>query len=314
MDLNATTLARAAVATAMAAVTSCGGPDPKPLARRAADVVALAVDDVNVYWLESVPSGSLMKLPVAGGMPTTLASGQVGSGALAIDSKRVYWTNTSSGTVLSVEKTGGAPVVLADALQTPRAIAVSGDEVFWAGANDSTILKTQTVPGTAPSLVTQESLHDVRAIAVDANNLYWVETIPGLVMARQRSADVALSSTVLSTQQDGPIDIAVDATHVYWANAFNGGAISSMPKNGSGAARVLGARNGEPNGLAIDGENAYWIGTSRGFVGRVPLMAGTATILATVSNPFAIAVSQSSVLFATHEQDGVTSTIEMLAK
>ena len=43
-----------------------------------------------------------MKVPLGGGSPTTLASGQSQPYRLAVDATSVYWTNHASGTVMKL--------------------------------------------------------------------------------------------------------------------------------------------------------------------------------------------------------------------
>jgi len=45
-----------------------------------------------------------MKVPIAGGSPITIATGQTGPFGVAVDSAYVYWTNQTGGTVMRVVK------------------------------------------------------------------------------------------------------------------------------------------------------------------------------------------------------------------
>ena len=56
----------------------------------------IAVDATHVYWVAgtvNLADGVVMKVPIAGGPPVMLASGQAQPIAVAVDATSVYWTN-----------------------------------------------------------------------------------------------------------------------------------------------------------------------------------------------------------------------------
>ena len=77
----------------------------------------------------------MMKLPIGGGAPVTLASAQPGPQHIAVDATNVYWTNIGSvddtGSVMAVAKEGGTPMALATAQRGPFGIAVDATNVYW---------------------------------------------------------------------------------------------------------------------------------------------------------------------------------------
>jgi hypothetical protein len=78
---------------------------PVPLASGQNRPYGIAVDSTNVYWLNS-GDGTVMKVPIGGGTPETLSSGQqnpaTAGSAIAVDGTSVYWTGYSSGTVVKL--------------------------------------------------------------------------------------------------------------------------------------------------------------------------------------------------------------------
>lgn len=51
----------------------------------------IAVDDTFVYWTDGTDAVS--RVPIAGGEPTQIATGQKSPFGIAVDATYVYWTN-----------------------------------------------------------------------------------------------------------------------------------------------------------------------------------------------------------------------------
>lgn len=84
----------------------------------------IAADATHVYY---VNSGSLMKLPAAGGSAVTLATNA--TGPLVLDTNNVFFASSSS--VMMIAKTGGTATTLAPSTFAPVDIAVDATGVYW---------------------------------------------------------------------------------------------------------------------------------------------------------------------------------------
>lgn len=108
-------------------------------------------------------------------------------------------------------------------------VALNGTTIFVADsgchASAGNLLDTVPVAGGLLSVVQTAS---VRAVTVDANNIYWTDGTANTVMSRPIGGN---SPTTLATNQTGTGAIAVDATSVYWVNApQTGNQIGSVMK------------------------------------------------------------------------------------
>lgn len=134
---------------AIRALPRRGGP-VVTLAAGQDDAAALTSDGTRLFWVTSGhgggasahPSpnnGTVMAVPVRGGAPVRLASGQPGPGAVAVDDHSVFWVNrTATGYGLArVAKAGGEVTQLAQAPGRPgtrgnrERVIADGDYVYW---------------------------------------------------------------------------------------------------------------------------------------------------------------------------------------
>jgi hypothetical protein len=208
--------------------------------------VGLALDDTNIYFSTFGSSnnavGTIVKQPLAGGAPVTLATGLATVGPIAIDDSNVYWTD-EFGAVASVAIAGGAVHQLVAAQYAlppntildswPTGIAVSDGRVYWTST---------PLDGMSPSTI--------QSIAVGGGS----------------------SATTLATLDTKPSGLAVDDTFVYWAEIgaimpgselgappiANQGSIRRVAKDGSSAAQILSTGATYPVGPVVEDNALYY--------------------------------------------------------
>ena len=103
----------------------------------------LAVDANNLYYGFDGLGGSntygpVLQLPLAGGTPTTLATGLYEVDGIAVDAANVYWSD-NNGSVLRVPIGGGAVTTLAAKQSFGGDVAVDATHVYW--ITDIAVLK-----------------------------------------------------------------------------------------------------------------------------------------------------------------------------
>ena len=111
----------------------------------------MGFDSQNLYWVNlgqlgtdnfpALNSGSVMKVAIGSGTPSTIASAQAVPFSLIVANGTVYWSDyglSAPGLIMSVATDGGTGVVpLVSGLNDPSALASSGATLYWTVANSS---------------------------------------------------------------------------------------------------------------------------------------------------------------------------------
>jgi hypothetical protein len=94
----------------------------------------LALDATHVYWADGTAgSGSVLRIPHAGGTIEPVVQTQANTTGLAIDATHVYFTNTTNGTVDKAPIAGGPVVNLASGFTSLGPIEVDDEAVYFPG-------------------------------------------------------------------------------------------------------------------------------------------------------------------------------------
>jgi hypothetical protein len=109
---------------------------------------SIAVDSTSLYWIDGT-SLVVMKMPLDGGTPVTLAQGagnpMLGAGSLNVDARGVYWSSTGQinfnevSYVLRTGLDGGAPVTLASQQGLTGPVLDPSGNVYWYDTAAATI-------------------------------------------------------------------------------------------------------------------------------------------------------------------------------
>jgi hypothetical protein len=227
----------------IAPATTSGGID---------NIRGLAVDAESVYWVEFT-GDVVMKAPIAGGSPTTLASGQAGPVAMALDASNVYWSNLQDSTIMKVPIGGGTPTMVTSATG-PRTLAVDSSNIYF--SVDTAVLAAPIGGGATTTLTPGTGVID--QIVVDSGTLYW--TVTGGAVMSMPVAGGTPKTVYAGVSSELSFSLAVDATSVYVAGDGDGCAstpfgVTSVPHGGGKGTTLVTGLFG--NALAVDSASVY---------------------------------------------------------
>jgi hypothetical protein len=142
----------------------------------------------------------------------------------------LYWTDTLKGTVNSMPVAGGTPTVIASGQMAPTHLQVVGGNVFWLVSGEKKIMKSALVAGTPTMVVAAPATDsEIGGFAVSADGLsvYFSSAKPDTTAhPRATISKVAAGGgaiTVLGAQDHGlPAAVAVDGNTVAFPVNGNG--------------------------------------------------------------------------------------------
>jgi len=283
----------------------------------------VAVSQSFVYW--TTGSDVYYQSLTGNGAATKInASPEANPTGLALGPQYLYWVDFGSGAVRANVTAQGMPILGGNDVylvggdggapsSKPGSFdaVIDSKRIYWVNSRDGTV-NAMNLDGTG--VVTQLATGQTApgAIAIDANNVYWVNygSMTGSTGSVNRIAinivDAGAPVTI-AMDQDKPFDIAVDGNFVYWTAQDNPGAVLRAPVDGSvpGTVPTKLAGGGDPSGIAL-GQGAmdldvYWTNKVDGTVvamvrdGSKPAV----TLASGQQDPVAIAVTEKSVYWAT---------------
>ncbi len=270
---------------------------------------------------------------------TIIASGQAGPRGIALGETDVYWTNFDADTIGSTSKNGDggvAPAITGADHPGCLDIVAYGSTLAWLNTKQGTLI---VAPRSAQPIAVKNCGTGVR-MTQDAVNLWYTElcsatetnlwrvpkTGPKVFASQALAPDAygALASDGLSVFAAKPtgiadalrpadagllapttgaaLDIAVDATAVYWIHGD--GTVNRHEKGEGAATQVLASGQAGLARLALFGDDVYWTAggasPAEGTVMIAPKNGSAAPrALATgQKQPFGIAIDESGVYWA----------------
>jgi hypothetical protein len=280
----------------------------------------------------------VLRVPIAGGSMTVLASGVGTVFQLATDANSVYWVG--QGGIWTLPG-GASPTLLTSdvSVTSVTSLAVAGQDLVWTeGFTDSG--RIRHVPVTGGAVSSLATLLDPPAqIATDALHVYWQEfdKIASLPIGGGQPTTVVsgVSSDLPPIATDGrnvyvadglrikrvpvaggpvetiqrlssAIDIATDGAFVYWMGSYVVSVNEAPVDGGSGV--QLAYDPFSPGRLALDSAFVYWF-DGNGAIKRVPKDGGTVeTVLQDAQRSYSdLVVDGSRVYFSDQNQREVAS-------
>jgi hypothetical protein len=179
------------------------------------------VDGTTLYWSDW--SGNVIrKRDLSGGTPQDFCTGAGRVNMIAMNSGIAYATDgrtdmLGQGTVIIVPPGMGSQVLFSlEPLST--GLGVAGNDLAW-GRNGSIALGT-TSGGPSVTLVGQPDTVKVSGVALDDQNVYWVEDEKRIKVANRVTGKPTIFYDPTGALGRG--DVAVDAQYVYWTEPDSG--------------------------------------------------------------------------------------------
>jgi hypothetical protein len=227
-----------------------------------------------VYWA-NWGGGAVMKVPIGGGNPVAVASGQAAPTGIAVDGTNIYWTNFDDNTVMKCPVTGCTqPVLVASGQSNPAGIAVDATSVYWTnsgtlsfppggGEMGTGALMKALLDGGAPTPLASAEV-DPWALAIDDANVYWGA---GDLLTCPLTGCGGVPTVLVPGA--GANGLATDGVTVYWTGGGIYGYVRKAGVDGGGQTVIASSLN-EPNGIAIGATAVYWTEQGSGRIVSAP--------------------------------------------
>lgn len=237
---------------------------------------SIATDSTNIYWAAWPARAQwVMKTPIGNGGATPLTFGELCPKTLAVDSSRVYWTNSCNGTLMAcgIDGCKGQATLLVSGQRNPWGLAVvrswglavDSPGLYWTNNGDGTVMRCAASACPDTTKVIADGQTGPTAIVADSFDVFWLDSGGGTVMKAPLTGGHA---EVLAAGQNDPSAIALDDVSVYWIDSGDG-TVMAAPKGGEGCPTLLSSDQNAPQSIAVSDSAIYWTNAGDGTVMRL---------------------------------------------
>jgi virginiamycin B lyase len=212
----------------------------------------MAADSSHIYWANHV-NNTIGRADVNGqNVNQNFITGASRPYWVAVDSRYIYWTNASGNTVgradLDGQNVNQNFIITGNG---PFGLAVDSNHIYWTNTNYETIgradLDGQNVNQDFIVLTLQAGLY---GLALDSNYIYWADISHNSI--GRAELDGQNVNLTFITGCSLPRGVAVDRSHVYWAN--DGNSIGQADLDGQNVNQSFIPNCPSPFGIAVDPE------------------------------------------------------------
>ena len=304
---------------------SCIDATPGTLASGLDHPLGIAVDSTNIYWANggsATGTGSIMKMPLAGGCPVTLAARVGNPQDIVVSGGTVYWVNGGgcappSGSIMQVLATGGTPTAIAPSVCYPGPLVADSSGPYWIegwvgeGSGVMGSIQHWTPSGGVVTII-GSLVPQPFGLAIDSTYAYWSAAMPGAgtyetgLISRTSKSGVGSPMILVSAPLISPESLAVDAANIYFTAPAS---VYEAPLGGGTATLVTTSTtcSGHSVGIAADSFGVAW--ALDGMVGDMPAAGTPITVLAKSPDPFEVALDASHVYWT-----DFTGTVQSIAR
>ena len=237
------------------------GGEPETLATGLSSPSHIALNDTHVYV--STVDG-VRRVPKATGAVESVADVTNGSTGLALDDQFVYFAATEQSALMRAPLEGGAPTTLADVPGPSSVALVGDQLCWGGGYTEpnSQVGRIPKAGGVNTTLL--GTIGYVATLHADADadgaRLYFRDRQGGGTVSQARILSLPVEGgepRVLADAQPKVSGTTIDAVNVYWVGGDNRDVIYAAPKSG-GPVRTLAEGQTGAIFLAQDGQALYW--------------------------------------------------------
>jgi hypothetical protein len=219
--------------------------------------VAIAASPAAVCFLSrpAVGLGSVYCAPLPSGPVVTIATGEEGLSAIAIDGSYVYWTSALAGTLVERSLvTGGGVAVVATApgACAPAGLAVDSGFVYFACSGAAANVYAAPVAGGTALPLDLPALATCGDVVSEGSRVLVAREAPSPAGSIVSVPKIGGASTLFASKLGAPGHMARDGAFVYWTSPTDGVVYARATATPAAPPLAIASGLTAPLGIAVD--------------------------------------------------------------